>query len=82
MYVAVVGAIAGQAVVLLRSVLVGYGLVIATTVATFVRWYEEPTLARQFGDDYEQYCRAVRARRPRWHPWTGPDDGGGRTLSA
>jgi protein-S-isoprenylcysteine O-methyltransferase Ste14 len=35
-----------------------------------VRFYEEPTLARKFGHDYQEYQRAVRAWIPRPHPWT------------
>ncbi len=33
-------------------------------VVMFVRLYEEPTLRRMFGADYEEYCRNV----PRWLP--------------
>jgi protein-S-isoprenylcysteine O-methyltransferase Ste14 len=33
-------------------------------VALFVRFYEEPTLRKLFGADYEEYCRNV----PRWIP--------------
>ena len=35
-------------------------------VALFVRLYEEPTLRKLFGADYEEYCRNV----PRWLPRT------------
>jgi protein-S-isoprenylcysteine O-methyltransferase Ste14 len=38
--------------------------------AAFVRWYEEPALARRFGAEYDAYRRAVPAWRPRRHPWT------------
>jgi protein-S-isoprenylcysteine O-methyltransferase Ste14 len=31
----------------------------------FVVLYEEPTLRRTFGDEYEAYCRRVRRWRPR-----------------
>jgi hypothetical protein len=31
-------------------------------VALFVKFYEEPTLRRRFGTDYEEYCRNL----PRW----------------
>ena len=39
-------------------------LVAVAAVALFVRLYEEPTLQRMFGADYEKYCRNV----PRWIP--------------
>ena len=35
----------------------------------FVRLYEEPTLRRTFGADYEEYCRNVRRWLPRVHAW-------------
>ena len=38
-------------------------------VALFVALYEQPTLRRTFGADYEEYCRNVRAWIPRMHPW-------------
>ena len=38
-------------------------------VAVFVRLYEEPTLRKMFGEDYEQYCSNVRRWLPRLHPW-------------
>lgn len=36
----------------------------AVSVALFVSFYEEPTLRKLFGRDYEEYCRNV----PRWIP--------------
>jgi protein-S-isoprenylcysteine O-methyltransferase Ste14 len=38
-------------------------------VAIFVRLYEEPTLRRMFGADYEEYCRNVRRWLPRLRAW-------------
>jgi protein-S-isoprenylcysteine O-methyltransferase Ste14 len=38
-------------------------------VALFVRFYEEPTLKRLFGEDYEEYCRNVPRWIPRITPW-------------
>jgi protein-S-isoprenylcysteine O-methyltransferase Ste14 len=35
----------------------------------FVRFYEEPTLRRMFGADYEEYCRHVQRWLPRLHAW-------------
>jgi protein-S-isoprenylcysteine O-methyltransferase Ste14 len=38
-------------------------------VAAFVRLYEEPTLRRMFGEEYEEYCRNVRRWIPRLRAW-------------
>jgi protein-S-isoprenylcysteine O-methyltransferase Ste14 len=64
MYLAVAAVILGQALVLGRWVLVGYGFVFGLTVWLFVHWYEEPTLRRQFGSAYDDY----RATVPGWWP--------------
>jgi protein-S-isoprenylcysteine O-methyltransferase Ste14 len=71
MYVAVASTIIGQALVLGRPVLLAYAALFVATVAAFVHRYEEPTLTRQFGDDYTRYRRAVPAWRPRLSPWRG-----------
>ena len=70
MYVAVVAVITGQALALGQPVLLGYATAVWITVASFVRWYEEPALARQFGAQYEAYRRSVRAWWPRIRPRT------------
>jgi protein-S-isoprenylcysteine O-methyltransferase Ste14 len=41
----------------------------ALGVDLFVAGYEEPTLRRTFGAEYEEYCRNVRRWVPRWRPW-------------
>jgi len=64
MYLAVAAVIVGQAAVLGRWVLVAYALVFAVVVWSFVHWYEEPALSRQFGSTYEDYVRTV----PGWWP--------------
>jgi protein-S-isoprenylcysteine O-methyltransferase Ste14 len=79
MYLAVVAAIAGQALALGQPILLGYAAAVWATTAAFARWYEEPTLARQFGAQYEAYRRAVPAWRPRARPWkpgVGASSGG------
>jgi protein-S-isoprenylcysteine O-methyltransferase Ste14 len=65
MYLAVVAVILGQALFLLRPVLFAYGAAVWLTVAAFVRGYEEPTLRETYGEEYEAYCREVRAWWPR-----------------
>lgn len=70
MYLAVLGAIVGQALLLAQPGLFVYAMVILAAFASFVRWYEEPTLSRQFGADYDAYRKAVPAWWPRRHPWT------------
>jgi protein-S-isoprenylcysteine O-methyltransferase Ste14 len=68
MYLALLAAIAGQALLLGRPVLFGYGALVAATVAAFVRWYEEPALTRQYGEEYRVYRQRVRGWIPAW-PW-------------
>lgn len=69
MYLAVEAVIIGQALVLGQAVLLGYGVIVGIAFWSFVHWYEEPTLTRRFGEQYEQYRRSVPAWRPRRHPW-------------
>jgi protein-S-isoprenylcysteine O-methyltransferase Ste14 len=65
MYLAVGATIVGQALVLGRPGLLLYALAFWAIVAAFVHFYEEPTLERQFGAEYEAYRRAVPAWLPR-----------------
>jgi protein-S-isoprenylcysteine O-methyltransferase Ste14 len=60
----------GEALLFGRLSLLVYAAVGWAGAAAFVRWYEEPALARRFGTEYEAYRRAVPAWRPRLHPWT------------
>ena len=46
-----------------------YAAVAWVIPALFVRFYEEPTLLRQYGSQYEEYRRNVPAWLPRLHPW-------------
>src|SRR4051794_21776317 len=65
MYLAVAAMIVGQALILGRPALLLYAAAFGATVASFVRFYEEPTLARRFGAEYDAYRRAVPAWWPR-----------------
>jgi len=75
MYVAILAAIVGQAFILGRLALLLYATVLWLITAAFVRFYEEPTLARRFGADYEAYRRAVPAWWPRLRPWKPGEPG-------
>ncbi|MGB7847928.1 MAG: isoprenylcysteine carboxylmethyltransferase family protein [Candidatus Acidiferrum sp.] len=44
-------------------------LTVVLGVALFVQLYEEPTLRRMFGAEYEEYCRNVRRWVPRMRAW-------------
>jgi protein-S-isoprenylcysteine O-methyltransferase Ste14 len=64
MYLAVLSAILGQALLLGQAVLVLYAVVVMVAVVSFVRGYEEPTLRERFGRAYDDY----RASVPGWFP--------------
>jgi protein-S-isoprenylcysteine O-methyltransferase Ste14 len=64
MYLAVLAVVLGQALVLSRPVLLAYAAGVAAAFVAFVRWYEQPTLARTYGEQYEAYLRDV----PGWFP--------------
>lgn len=45
---------------------------VALAVHLFVLLYEEPTLRKKFGTDYEEYCRNVNRWWPRLRGWRQP----------
>ena len=69
MYLAVAATIVGQALLLGRWVLIAYAAAFLATVASFVHWYEEPTLRDRYGAEYDAYRRAVPGWWPRRRPW-------------
>ena len=69
MYLAVIAAILGQAMIFGSLALLLYALAVWAIMATFVRWYEEPLLQNRYGEEYGRYRRGVRAWVPRLHPW-------------
>jgi protein-S-isoprenylcysteine O-methyltransferase Ste14 len=76
MYVAVTAAIVGQALLFGRIGLLIYAAAVGAAMVAFVYAYEEPTLRRQYGEEYEAYRRAVPGWWPRWRPWRpGRPDG-------
>jgi protein-S-isoprenylcysteine O-methyltransferase Ste14 len=62
MYAGVFTAIEGQALYYGSGHIAVYGCVMLTIAYVFVVLYEEPTLRRLFGNQYDEYCRRV----PRW----------------
>ena len=72
MYVAVLTVLAGWITLFGAAKLVAYAVVVFVFFSLFIRLYEEPRLAREFGDEYTAYM----ARVGRWLPWPGR----GKTL--
>jgi len=64
MYIGAGLALAGAALFYESLPLLGYAGLFFLATHLFVVWYEEPTLRRTFGQEYEAYCRQVR----RWWP--------------
>ena len=67
-YMSVVAVIVGQAVLFGDWRLAGYGALFWLACQVFVVTYEEPTLERTFGAEYQ----AFRANVPRWIPRLRP----------
>ena len=44
-------------------------LLVVAGVGLFVQLYEEPTLRKMFGAQYEEFCKNVPRWIPRLHPW-------------
>ena len=63
-YVAVLLLVAGQALLFASTAVLAYAALLALGFHVFVLLYEEPTLRRTYGPEYDDYCRQV----PRWIP--------------
>ena len=69
MYLSVTLVVLGQVLLTFSQGLLLYWITWFTIVNVFVMGYEEPTLRRQFGDEYERYTRAVGRWVPRLSPY-------------
>ncbi len=69
MYVAVLMIVIGQGIWFTRLGVFLYAAATWAVTALFVRFYEEPTLKRTFGQQYDEYRANVRAWIPRLRPW-------------
>jgi len=64
MYLGASVALAGAALFYHSGALLAYAGLFLVLVHVFVVWYEEPTLQRTFGQEYDAYRQRVR----RWWP--------------
>ncbi|WP_167137084.1 isoprenylcysteine carboxylmethyltransferase family protein [Diaminobutyricimonas sp. TR449] len=69
MYLSVVAILLGQCLLFASWMLVVYTVVAIVAVVLFVRFYEEPTLARVYGAEYDRYRKNVPGWFPRGTPW-------------
>jgi protein-S-isoprenylcysteine O-methyltransferase Ste14 len=67
-YVGVVLVAVGEALLAQAGVLLGYAAFLAIGYHLFVRYYEEPTLGRLFGESYTRYRESVPRWLPSWRP--------------
>lgn len=64
MYIAVVAAIVGQALLFGQPGLLAYAALVGAAMWVFATFYEEPYLAERYGAEYDEYRRTV----PGWWP--------------
>jgi protein-S-isoprenylcysteine O-methyltransferase Ste14 len=69
MYVGVVSVILGQALLLGNIRVLAYAIFVWLAMHLFVLIYEEPTLRKSFGAEYETFCAHVPRWIPRLNPW-------------
>ncbi|TCO55090.1 methyltransferase family protein [Actinocrispum wychmicini] len=72
MYLCVLGAIVGQALVFGQPWVLAYALAVSAAFYSMVHWHEEPSLRRNFGNQYDTYRNAVPGWLPRLRPWQPP----------
>ncbi len=73
-YVGVFLVSVGEALMADAAILLGYAALLTIAYHLFVRFYEEPTLGRLFGESYARYCEQVPRWLPRWPGATGRPD--------
>jgi protein-S-isoprenylcysteine O-methyltransferase Ste14 len=69
MYLAVAAAILGQSLWFGNVRVLVYGFAVWLAFHLFVTAYEEPTLRRTYGREYEEFCANVPRWIPRVRPW-------------
>lgn len=71
MYVGVTLTLFGEATFYQSLRILRYAVAVWCLFHLFVLLYEEPTLRRKFGAEYEEYCKSVRRWIPRMRPIRG-----------
>ena len=71
MYVAVVALILGQGLLFGGLAVLAYGAIVWLCCHVFVLAYEEPTLRKTFGAEYDAFRENVPRWIPRLRPWKG-----------
>ncbi len=69
MYVGVLAAILGQALLFADARLLWLAAIVWLAFHIFVLAYEEPTLRGMFEDDYDRFCTNIPRWLPRLRPW-------------
>jgi len=69
MYVAVVSLVLGQGLFFGSVRVLEYGVAVWAGFHLFVLIYEEPSLRKTYGPEYEQFCANVPRWIPRLRPW-------------
>jgi protein-S-isoprenylcysteine O-methyltransferase Ste14 len=69
MYLAVLAIILGQALLFRSGGALLYAGIVLVAVVLFVLGYEQPTLEREYGDEYREYRHHVPGWIPRVRPW-------------
>src|SRR5262250_1182032 len=71
MYIAVLSLTLGQGLLFGNTPLLEYAAALAIGFHLFVLLYEEPTLRRTYGPEYDEFSANVRRWLPRLRPWRG-----------
>jgi protein-S-isoprenylcysteine O-methyltransferase Ste14 len=71
MYVSVVTALAGEAILFASWIMAVYVLLVWLACHLFVCFYEEPKLTRRYGEEYLRFKTHVPRWLPRLTPWNG-----------
>lgn len=74
MYVGVLIALTGEVLLFESRGLLLFAVLLGLGFHQFISRYEEPTLARRYGDEYVRFKQNVPRWVPRLKPWQGADE--------